>query len=103
MADPLTSEHDQDLAQLKLQVKQLSILHNIARAVTSILDLQSVLNRIVDAAVYLTQAEEGFLMLYDAETEMLHLRAGRGLGEKEARVMRIPVNDSLSGQVYQSG
>ncbi len=89
--------------ELKFRIRQLAILHEIARAVTSVLDLQSVLNRIVDAAVYLTQAEEGFLMLVDGESQELHLRAGRGLGDKAAKVMRVPVDDSLSGQVMRTG
>jgi len=89
--------------QLQHRVKQLAILHEIARSVTSILDLQSVLNRIVDAAVYLTNAEEGFLALVDEESQELHLRAGKGLGDKAAKVMRVSVSDSLSGQVIRTG
>jgi len=89
--------------RLKLRIRELGILHGIARAVTSILDLQSVLNRIVEAAVYLTNAEEGFIMLIDEESNQLHLRAGKGLGDKAAKVMRIPVQDSLAGQVIETG
>ena len=92
-----------DNAKLKVRVKQLAILHEIARAVTSVLDLQSVLNRIVDAAVYLTDAEEGFLLLVDPESQALHLRASKGLGDKAAKVMHIPVDDSLSWQVVRTG
>jgi GAF domain-containing protein len=98
---PSSTEDNQE--QLKTRVKQLSILHGIARAVTSVLDLQSALNRIVDAAVYLSGAEEGFLMLVDEQSQELHLRAGKGLEDKAAKVMRLPVNDSMAGQVVQTG
>ena len=50
---------------LEHRVRELNTLHEIARAVTSVLDLESVLNRIVEAAVFLTNAEEGFLFLVD--------------------------------------
>ncbi len=89
--------------RLKVRIRELTILHDIAQAVTSILDLQNVLNRIVEAAVYLTNAEEGFLMLVDAESNQLHLRAGKGLGDKAAKVMSMPVTDSLAGQVVSTG
>lgn len=90
-------------AKLKIRIKQLSILHEIARAVTSILDLQSVLNRIVEAAIYVTDAEEGFLLMVDEKSQELHLRASKGLGDKAAKVMRVPVDDGLSWQVVRTG
>lgn len=88
---------------LERHVRELSTLHEIARAVTSVLDLESVLNRIVEASVYLTNAEEGFLLLVDEETGELTLRAGKGLGEKAARVMSMKVRDSIAGQVVKTG
>ncbi len=88
---------------LERRVRELSTLHEIARAVTSVLDLEAVFNRIVEAAVYLTNAEEGFLLLVDEETGDLTLRAGKGLGEKAARGMSMKVNDSIAGQVVKTG
>ncbi len=89
--------------RLKIRIRELSILHEIARAVTSLLDLQTVLNRIVEAAVFLTNAEEGFIMLVDEESNELRLRAGKGLGDKAAKVMSMTVKDSLTGQVIRTG
>jgi len=88
---------------LERRVRELSTLHEIARAVTSVLDLESVLNRIVEASVYLTNAEEGFLLLVDEATGDLTLRAGKGLGEKASRVMSLKVTDSIAGQVIKTG
>ncbi len=89
--------------RLKIRVRELSIMHEIARAVTSTLDLQSVLNRIVEAAVYLTKAEEGFIMLVDEQSKDLYLRAGKGLGDKAAKVMNMSVKDSFAEQVINTG
>jgi GAF domain-containing protein len=103
MAEQTPLSNTNNNAKLKIRIKQLSILHEIARAVTSILDLQSVLNRIVEAAIYLTDAEEGFLLMVDEKSQELHLRASKGLGDKAAKVMRVPVDDGLSWQVVRTG
>jgi two-component system NtrC family sensor kinase len=89
--------------QWERRFRELSTLHDIGRAVTSLLDLDKVVNRVVEAAVFLTGAEEGFLLLVDQETKELYLRAGKGLSHKEARSFRVKVADSLSGQVITTG
>lgn len=89
--------------QLERRLRELSTLHDIGRAVTSLLDLQKVLNRVVEAAVFLTGAEEGFLLLVDQETEELYMRAAKGLSHRQARSFRVKVEDSLSGQVITTG
>jgi len=89
--------------QLERRVRELSTLHDIGKAVTSLLNLEKVLNRVVEAAVFLTGAEEGFLLLVDQETEELYMRAVQGLSQREARSFRIKVEDSLSGQVITTG
>ena len=104
MAETLGEESSPTATQLlERHVRELSTLHEIARAVTSVLDIESVLNRIVEASVYLTNAEEGFLLLVDEETDELTLRAGKGLGEKAARGMSMKVRDSIAGQVVKTG
>jgi len=89
--------------QLERRVRELSTLYRIGKVVTSLLDLEKVLNRIVEAAVFLTGAEEGFLLLVDEETNELYMRATKGLGEKYSHGFRVRVADSLSGQVVQTG
>jgi signal transduction histidine kinase/DNA-binding response OmpR family regulator len=89
--------------QLERRVRELSILHGIGKAVTSIRDLEKLLNRIVEAAVYLTRAEEGFLLLINEGTDELYIRASQGLGEKLATSLRIKSEDSLSWQVVRTG
>jgi len=57
----------------------------------------------VEAAVFVTGAEEGSLLLVDQGTGELYLRAARGLGEKFARGFRLRVEDSIAGQVVKTG
>jgi signal transduction histidine kinase/DNA-binding response OmpR family regulator len=89
--------------QLESRVQELRFLYGIGRSVTSLQDLQQILNRIVEAATYLTDAEEGSIMLIEDDSGQLYLRAARGLNEKNARGFRIKMNDSIAGQVIQTG
>lgn len=89
--------------QLENRVQELRFLYGIGRSVTSLQNLEQILNRIVEAAVYLTGAEEGSLMLVDPETGELYLRAERGMGEKSAKTLRIKIQDSIAGKVVRTG
>jgi signal transduction histidine kinase/CheY-like chemotaxis protein len=89
--------------QLEQRVKELNILYGVGKSVTSLLDLEKVLNRIVEAAVFVTRAEEGSLLLVDKDTGELYLRAARNLGEKFARGFRLKVEHSIAGQVVKTG
>lgn len=101
--DRLTQNILQVNRQLERRVKELSILYSIGKSVTTLLDQEKVLNRIVEAAVYVTGAEEGTLMLVDKDSGELYMRAARGLGEKYARGFRLRVEDSIAGQVVKTG
>lgn len=89
--------------QLESRLEELRFLYGIGRSVTSLQDLEPILNRIVEAAVYLTKAEEGSLMLIDDVSGDLYLRAACNIGDKRARSFRVKVNDSLAGQVVRTG
>ena len=89
--------------QLQARVNDLETLTDLARMVTSSLDLNHVLKTIVHAAVELTGAEEGSLLLIDEETGELYMRAARNFNEEFVSTFRMPVNDSLIGSVVQSG
>jgi diguanylate cyclase (GGDEF)-like protein/PAS domain S-box-containing protein len=77
----------------------LKVLARIGQSLTSTLELDEVLRRIVEAGVRLTQAEEGFLALLDEENDQLFLRAVKNIDHTRSSTMRIPVSDSLIGQV----
>ena len=94
---------EEEFDQAKAMAEKLRILHTLGMAIASAMDLEQVLTRIVEAAVFITEAEEGSLLLLDEETDDLHLRAQKGLGDKYARGFRIPVQDSLAGNVLRTG
>ncbi|OQY21995.1 MAG: hypothetical protein B6I34_06620 [Anaerolineaceae bacterium 4572_32.1] len=88
---------------LEQRITELTTLYAVGRSVTSLLDLDKLLNRLVEAAVYITNADEGWLLLMDEETQELYLRAGKGMGERQARGFRLKVQNSLIGSVVRTG
>src|SRR6266508_409697 len=99
----LKREKEQLTRNLQQRVKELTVLYSIGQSVSSLLDLEELLERIVEAAVYITRAEEGFLLLRDPHADELYLRAAKNLGEQRAQRMRMPIEDTLAGQVIRSG
>jgi diguanylate cyclase (GGDEF)-like protein/PAS domain S-box-containing protein len=89
-------------SQLQDQVAWLTSLSKVGQSVTSTLELGEVLVRIVEAGVSLTNAEEGFLALLEKETGLLYLRAVKNMDEDSIKTLRIPIADSLVGQVIKS-
>ena len=77
---------------------------HILEKIASTLDVEEVLRRIVEAAIDLTKADEGTLLLLDDETGELTMRAAQGFGEDDARSFRQPVtNDTVAGRVILTG
>jgi two-component system phosphate regulon sensor histidine kinase PhoR len=90
-------------ASLQRRVDELETLTRVGRSITSSLDLDSVLSAVVDAAVELTGAEEGSLLLVDESTGELYMRAARNFQEEFVRTFRLPIKDSLAGSVIRTG
>lgn len=89
-------------AQLQEQVAWLTALSQLGRTVTSTLDRDEVFRRVVEAGVFLTKAEEGFLALLDQESGQLYLHAAKNIDVDQITTMRLPVTDSNVGQVMKT-
>jgi two-component system NtrC family sensor kinase len=88
---------------LQKRVDGLEALQRVGRSVTALLDLDNVLTVVVDSAVELTGAEEGSLLLLDEATGELYMRAARNFQDDFVRKFRLPIRDSLAGQVLRTG
>jgi len=93
----------QSAVSLERRLRELEALSLIGRTVTAVLDLQAVLTTVVEAAVRLTGAEEGSLLLLDPRSGELYMRASKNFDEEFARAFRLRVQDSLAGQVIATG
>jgi signal transduction histidine kinase len=78
-------ERTRDLAR---SVQELKALGEVSQAVSSTLDLQTVLTTIVNRAVQLSGANGGVIYEYDESTQMFHLRATHGVSEEIMQVLR---------------
>ncbi len=99
--DQLVQQLMESNSQLQRRAQELNVLYGVGKSVASSLDLEEVLHRVVEAAVYVVGAEEGSLMLLDEDQGELYIRASKNLDSK-AQTMRKRVSDSLAGKVLQT-
>lgn len=99
--DQLVQQLMESNSQLQRRAQELNVLYGVGKSVSASLDLEEVLHRVVEAAVYVVGAEEGSLMLLDAEQGELYVRASKNL-DSRAQSMRKRVTDSLAGKVLQT-
>jgi diguanylate cyclase (GGDEF)-like protein len=89
--------------QLEQRLKELSILYGISKAVASVLDLDTLLIRVVEAARYVIGATQTSLFLLDEQTGNLQLAAVQTSNDRRARVPHQSTDDSLVRQVVTTG
>ena len=99
----LTEELMRANREVERRVRELTMLHEITQAITGSTNLETLLSRVVEVGIFLTNADEGMLFLIDEETNELYLRAAKGVGDKRASLLLLPARDSLIGQVLKSG
>ena len=99
----LTEELIRANKEMERRVRELTMLYEITQAITTSMDLEMLLSRVVELAVFLTDADEGMLFLIDEETNEIYLRATKGVGERRASILLMPARNSLIGQVVKSG
>lgn len=90
-------------SSLRRQVDELETITQIGRSITSTFNIDAILTQVVDAAVRLTNAEEGSMLMLDEETGELYMRAARNFQEEFVRTFRLKVSDTLVSTVLQTG
>ncbi len=95
--------YQRDTDVLRQRVNVLETLSNVGRSITASLDLDVVLKLVVDAAVEITGAEEGSLLILDESSGELHMRAARNFNDEFVRTFSLPMNDTLAGDVVRTG
>jgi K+-sensing histidine kinase KdpD len=90
--------------QLRPKRELVDALSRIAKAITSQLDVDEVLNQVAETAMLLTAAGETGIWLVDEQSGELFLEAERGIKDESIRRMRLPIREgTLVGKVIQSG
>ena len=98
----LQREKERLITQLEDQVSWIKVRSEVIKSITSTLNLDDVLRRIVESGVHITGAEEGFLALLDRENGQLYLRAVKNIDEDKSKTIRLPIEDTLIGEVINS-
>jgi signal transduction histidine kinase len=78
-------------------------LMEIAKTITSEIELDEVLDRALATAMSLTSAAETAIWLVDEKTSELFLEAECGIKDERVRLMRLPVSDPHVRRVFDTG
>jgi signal transduction histidine kinase len=96
------SAGNSDSSLVARQLAELRLIYNIGKSLSATLDLDILLAQVVEAAVEITQSEEGLILLPDADSGELTIRAAKNIDDDLVQSLRLPSHDSLAGQVMQS-
>jgi DNA-binding response OmpR family regulator/putative methionine-R-sulfoxide reductase with GAF domain len=89
--------------ELQQKVRELSAIINIGKAVVSITDQRFLVQKIVDGAAHVADANIAWLLVRDDESKAFVLSAQRGLPDVWAKKINMPLDDGISGLVALSG
>jgi signal transduction histidine kinase len=88
---------------LAIQLHRYQQLIEISRDLASTLDLETLLVRIVQAAVDLSDAQEASILLYDQAKNELRFEVATNISQLEMRGLSVPVDSSLAGWIVTHG
>ncbi|MBK8903885.1 MAG: GAF domain-containing protein [Anaerolineaceae bacterium] len=89
--------------EMSRQSNEMRTLSNIGKAITTLLSVDEVLQRVLEAATYLTNAEESTIWLPDDEGKHLRPYDRQTQLHTNNKGPILPLADSPAGEVMQSG
>jgi FixJ family two-component response regulator len=92
-----------NIEQLRRRNEELRSLLDVGRAVTQTRQADLLLRQIVEAAAYLTGAEDAGIYMLEESSGDIILRASKETQGGRAMTNRIPVSDEFVNQVIKSG
>jgi two-component system, sensor histidine kinase PdtaS len=95
--------YEQTDEQLRRKVHELSTIHRVTGIITSILELDRVLQIITTQAVQLSGSERSCIFELDSEKQHLHIVANYGLEGADVQGVEILVGQCCAGRAVQDG
>ncbi|MCC6604097.1 MAG: GAF domain-containing protein [Anaerolineae bacterium] len=89
--------------EMSRQSNEMRTLSNIGKAITTLLSVDEVLQRVLEAATYLTNAEESTIWLPDDDGKHLRPYDRQTQLHSNNTGLILPLADSPAGEVMQSG
>lgn len=91
------------IQQSETRQSELTLLYNLGKTFSAVLDFSELLTHVVDTAVMLAHANEGRLILTESDASRLILKAERQTGDEVARALDRMVEDRLASYVLANG
>ncbi len=85
------------------QMDQLRIFHDVARALTTTLELEEILRAIMEKMAQFFGPERWSLLMVDPETDELFYAIALGEDMESLRPLRIPLGEGVAGWVAATG
>src|SRR3954447_6352013 len=90
-------------ADFKRQLQQLSIFHDVAKALTSSLNLDSVLQTIMEKMAAYFQPDTWSLLMVDEDKEELYFAIAVGDAADNLKAVRLKLGEGIAGWVAKHG
>ena len=96
----LVAENARLYGEAQTRAQELAALHEVGVTLTSTLDLPTVLDAVVEAALRLIGAQQGVVLELDPADQRLYVRARRGMAEETPRVS-LALGQGAAGRAAQ--
>ncbi len=90
-------------AELSRQSQELTIFHDVAKALTSSLELDSILQAIMDKMAEYFRPETWSLLMLDHEKDELYFAIAVGDASESLKDVRLKVGEGIAGHVAKHG
>jgi diguanylate cyclase (GGDEF)-like protein len=90
-------------AQANRHLQELSIFHDVAKALTSSLDLDSILQTIMEKMAEYFRPDTWSLLMVDEEREELYFAIAVGTASEALKNVRLKVGEGIAGWVAKNG
>jgi len=101
--EQLSRQLNQTNQELQRRVRELTTIFSIGKAVISVTDQRVLFDKIVEGAVYITEADLGWLLLKDDRSKAYLLSAHENLPSSLVSRLNQPWDDGISSLVALSG
>lgn len=85
----------------EMRIKELDSLNKLARSLSSTLELDEILNKVIKEAVEVTRAETGSIMLLDNDGLTLSIRSAYGLAPEVVKKTKLRLGEGIAGWVVE--
>jgi signal transduction histidine kinase/FixJ family two-component response regulator len=99
----LSRKVDKTNRELQNRVRELTTILGIGKVVTSITDHRTLFDKLIEGAVFVAEADKGWLLIREAISKPFKLRAQRNLPPSIAEKIDHPWDDGISSLVARSG